>query len=301
VLCSAHERLMAIRREQPDAGGLVIATDQEHARGIAAMLRGSCRTTARVATSDDPTASRQIEAFAAGSETWLVAVRMVSEGVDIPRLRVGVYATTTATELFFRQAVGRLVRWTRGVPRQRAWLFIPDDPRLRTLASQIGEQRRHSLRRRDDEEDRARSPQDDGAVAEIEAGDDGQLSLFAAISAVATEAAEPSDEELVDALDTADDGAAEDVEIALAPPPPLAGAHPDDTAGPAGPTRREEKQRLRDANANLARELARRTGLTHAQVNGELNRLAGVDRVAQATQEQLARRLAAAERWLARG
>ncbi|HET7129409.1 MAG TPA: DEAD/DEAH box helicase, partial [Gaiellaceae bacterium] len=130
VLRSAVERLGMIRREQPDAGGLVIATDQEHARGIAEMLRDRFHTRARVVTSDDPTASKGIEAFATGREPWLVAVRMVSEGVDIPRLRVGVYATTTATELFFRQAVGRLVRWTRGTPRQRAWLFIPDDARL---------------------------------------------------------------------------------------------------------------------------------------------------------------------------
>src|SRR5207237_7234135 len=84
-----------------------------------------------------------------GREPWLVAVRMVSEGVDIPRLRVGVYATTTTTELFFRQAVGRFVRWTRGVPRQRAWLYIPDDPRLRQHAAGVAEQRRHSLRKRE--------------------------------------------------------------------------------------------------------------------------------------------------------
>src|SRR5581483_10784286 len=117
VLGAAVERLGMIRREQPDAGGLVIATDQEHARGIAEMLRDRFHTRARVVTSDDPAASAGIHAYAAGREPWLVAVRMVSEGVDIPRLRVGVYATTTATELFFRQAVGRLVRWTRGTAR----------------------------------------------------------------------------------------------------------------------------------------------------------------------------------------
>src|SRR3546814_12413742 len=79
---------------------------------------------------------------------------MVSEGVDIPRLRLGVFATTTTTELFFRQAVGRLVRHTGGAAAQeRAWLFIPDDPRLRTWATTIAEQRRHQLRRKveDDE------------------------------------------------------------------------------------------------------------------------------------------------------
>ena len=149
VLRAANDRLAEVRRDQPDAAGLVIATDQEHARGIAEMLRTRFGVTARVATSDDPGASATIARFASGREPWLVAVRMVSEGVDIPRLRVGVFATTTATELFFRQAVGRLVRWTRGVPRQRAWLYIPDDPRLRLLASRIAEQRRHSLRRPD--------------------------------------------------------------------------------------------------------------------------------------------------------
>ncbi len=71
---------------------------------------------------------------------------MVSEGVDIPRLRVGVYATTVATELFFRQAVGRFVRWQAGRPSQKAYVFIPDDPRLRTHAFRIADARRHVLR-----------------------------------------------------------------------------------------------------------------------------------------------------------
>jgi hypothetical protein len=63
-------------------------------------------------------------------------------------------------------------------------------------------------------------------------------------------------------------------------------------------TRREEKQQLRDANAAVARELVRRTGLTHAQVNAELNRRCGLQRVAEATIDQLRRRLAAADDWL---
>ena len=65
-------------------------------------------------------------------------------------------------------------------------------------------------------------------------------------------------------------------------------------------TRREEKRILRDQNAAVARELVRRTRLTHAQVNAELNRLSGVRRVTEATVEQLERRLAAADRWLAK-
>jgi superfamily II DNA or RNA helicase len=289
VLRSANARLAEVRKEQPNAGGLVIATDQDHARGIADLLRTRFGTSARIVTSDDPQASAGIAAFASGSEPWLVAVRMVSEGVDIPRLRVGVYATTTATELFFRQAVGRFVRWTRGIPRQRSWLFIPDDPRLRLHAARVAEQRRHSLRRREgverDDEPRETSSPDE------------QMSLFAAISAVATDARETEhgafDDDVLDE-DDLDDG----FELALAPPPPLLGGGSE--AGTATSTRREEKIQLRDENASVARELVRRTRLTHAQVNAELNRLSGVGRVSEATVEQLERRLASADRWLAK-
>ncbi len=287
VLRAANARLTEVRREQPNAGGLVIATDQDHARGIATLLRVRFGATARVVTSDDPQASAGIAAFAAGSDPWLVAVRMVSEGVDIPRLRVGVYATTTATELFFRQAVGRLVRWTRGVPRQRAWLFIPDDPRLRTHAARVAEQRRHSLRRTD-----ATPRERDGDEAAPALGDDEQMSLFAVISAVATDF---PDDDFEDDFDESDDDAADDVELTLAPPPLLAGG---EGGGAALLTRREEKRELREANAKVARELVRRTGLTHAQVNAELNRLSRVRRISEATIDELERRLTAADGWL---
>jgi superfamily II DNA or RNA helicase len=288
VLRAANDRLTEVRREQPDAGGLVIATDQEHARGIASLLHSRFGVAARIVTSDDPQASAGIAAFAAGSERWLVAVRMVSEGVDIPRLRVGVYATTTTTELFFRQAVGRLVRWTRGVPRQRSWLFIPDDPRLRRHAAAVAEQRRHSLRK----DDREARPDDE---REEIAPDDVQMSLFAALSAVATDVHEPLHED--EPFDD-DEGAGEEFELMLAPPPPLAGG--DLANGTATLTRKEEKLRLREENATVARELVRRTRLTHGQVNAELNRLSGVRKVSEATIEQLEQRVRAGDRWLAK-
>jgi superfamily II DNA or RNA helicase len=285
VLRAAHKRLTEVRREQPSAGGLVIAIDQEHARGIASILKSRFGVDARVVTSDDPQASAGIAAFAAGTEQWLVAVRMVSEGVDIPRLRVGVYATTTTTELFFRQAVGRFVRWTRGVPKQRAWLYIPDDPRLRTHAAGVAEQRRHSLRKDDALE---RVEREDAAA------DDVQMSLFAAISAVATDVEDDLEYE-----PEPDHHGLEEIELHLAPPPPLAGGA-DANGGVGTLTRREEKGLLRDENATVARELVRRTRMTHAQVNAELNRLSGVRRVTEATIDQLERRLAAGDRWLAK-
>jgi superfamily II DNA or RNA helicase len=293
VLREAVARLEAVRRHQPAAGGLVIAMDQDHARGIAQLLRREIGATAAVVTSDDPDASDRIAAFAAGRDPWLVAVRMVSEGVDIPRLRVGVYATTVTTDLFFRQAVGRFVRWEPGVRDQRAWLFIPDDLRLRIRASEIAEQRRHSLRHE-------RHPGEDepGAghraeAAELASGE--QLSLFAALSAVAVGDAastEPWHEPLPD--DWAD-GADSSIELELGPPPPLVAsqAGPGDT----GLTRRQAKDRLRLANAEAAKDITRSSGLTFAAVNLELNRQAGIRRVTEATEGELQARLHAARRW----
>ena len=294
VLRSAHERLTAIRAVDPDAGGLIIATDQDHARGIAEIMRWRLRVDPMVVTSDDPMASARIARFGAGTDPWLVAVRMVSEGVDIPRLAVGVYATTTTTELFFRQAVGRFVRWRRGGRRQQAFLYIPDDARLRARAFQIADERRHSLRR--DERD------DDGFVPEEDALDDlvddeRQPSLFSVISAVATEHDEPEAPWDVDPLTVEGEGDGDGdhgVEIELADPPRLA----PPPGGDPGVSVIEHKRRLRESNASAAQELVHLTGWTHAKVNAELNRRAGVPRVTQATADQLARRLRHAESWL---
>ena len=287
VIAAADQRLRQLRTHVPDAGGMIIASDRTAARAYAALLKKLTYEAPTVVLSDDPGSSARITQFAQSTSRWLVAVRMVSEGVDIPRLRVGVFATTTTTELFFRQAVGRLVRWTRGVPRQRSWLFIPDDPRLRRHAALVAEQRRHSLRRDEHEERSAER-------TEI-APDDEQMSLFAALSAVATDVRESTDHD--DAFDD-DVGAGEEFELVLAPPPPLAGG--DATNGTVTLTRKEEKLRLREENATVARELVRRTRFTHGQVNAELNRLSGVRKVSEATIEQLERRVRAADRWLAK-
>jgi superfamily II DNA or RNA helicase len=297
VLREAVTRLDEIRTVHPEAGGLVIASDQDHARGIASILSNRFGQAATVVTSDDPDASARIATFSAGSSPWLVAVRMVSEGVDIPRLRVGVYATTTTTELFFRQAVGRFVRWTPGLRNQKAYLFIPDDARLRARAFQIADQRRHSLRKREQE----RFERDEAA---LDTGTEEQMSLFAALSAVATDhqAHDAFDADFVDDdLEAVSEDDDLDLVLTLAPPPPLAGDRRslDDLGisigGEAARTRREEKRRLREQNAEIVATLVRRTGQTHAQVNSELNRLSGVGRITEATVGQLRKRLEVAE------
>ena len=144
VLQAADRRLSQKRAGgMPDAGGMVIASDQKTARLYADLLRGITGARPVVVLSDDPTASKRIADFAESDDRWLVAVRMVSEGVDIPRLAVGVYATSTQTPLFFAQAVGRFVRARQ--PGETASVFLPSVPALLALAGQLEAQRDHAL------------------------------------------------------------------------------------------------------------------------------------------------------------
>jgi len=323
VLSKANRQVEYLRRGDPRAAGMVIALDQEHAKAVARLFRDRLGVRATVATSDDPEASDKITAFSEGNDPWIVAVRMVSEGVDIPRLAVGVYATNTMTDLFFRQAVGRLVRVNSGASQQRAYMFIPDDARLRAFASGIGEQRRHSLRKpeRDDDE----FANDEEREADTETAD--QLSLFAAISAIPldvegrpldtspvtidgdlSEYAAPSsvgaDEEEIPGLVGDSDsevglGRRDDFRLTPDFEAPVPTPEPE-PASAAMASPRNKRRRLREKNSACVRSLVHRTHLGHAEVNAELNRRAGIVRITQATAEQLERRLDLAEKWLRR-
>ena len=124
VLQAADTRLTQLRNGGvPDAGAMVIASDQKAARAYAAVLTRVTGETPTVVLSDDPGSSARIADYSASTGRWLVAVRMVSEGVDVPRLAVGVYATSASTPLFFAQAVGRYVRSRR--PGETASIFLP--------------------------------------------------------------------------------------------------------------------------------------------------------------------------------
>ncbi|EHR62110.1 DNA/RNA helicase, superfamily II [Saccharomonospora cyanea NA-134] len=144
VLQAADTRLSQLRAGgMPDAGGLVIATDQESARAYAKLLTGIAGEAPVVVLSDDPKATKRIGEFSDSNDRWLVAVRMVSEGVDVPRLAVGVYATSASTPLFFAQAIGRFVRSRQ--PGETASVFLPSVPVLLELASELEAERDHVL------------------------------------------------------------------------------------------------------------------------------------------------------------
>jgi superfamily II DNA or RNA helicase len=150
VLAAADSRLTEVRRHVPDAGGLVIATDQDTARSYAKTLRQITGEPATVVLSDEKAASKKISEFTDSDRRWMVAVRMVSEGVDVPRLAVGVYATPPSTPLFFAPAVGRFVRArARG---ETASIFLPSVPALLGFASEMEVERDHVLKRKVSEE-----------------------------------------------------------------------------------------------------------------------------------------------------
>jgi superfamily II DNA or RNA helicase len=151
VLEAADRRLTEVRRGMPDAAGLVIASDHAAAREYARLLRQISGARPVVVLSDDPAASRKIARFAESGDRWMVAVRMVSEGVDIPRLAVGVYATSVGTALFFSQAVGRFVRARRR--DETASVFLPSIPPLLGYAAELEAERDHVLERRDGQDD----------------------------------------------------------------------------------------------------------------------------------------------------
>lgn len=144
VLAAADRRLSQVRAGGiPDAGAMLIASDHKTAKLYAEILSAITGRAPVVVLSDDPSASAKISGFEQSRERWLVAVRMVSEGVDIPRLAVGVYATSVSTPLFFAQAVGRFVRGRRR--GETASVFLPSVPALLELAAQMEAERDHAL------------------------------------------------------------------------------------------------------------------------------------------------------------
>lgn len=171
VLRSADRRLTEVREHVPDAGGLVIATDQTAARAYAAILEQISGEAPTVVLSDEAEASGRIEDFSRSERRWMVAVRMVSEGVDVPRLAVGVYATSASTPLFFAQAIGRFVRARRR--GETASVFLPNVPQLLSLANELERQRDHALDRDSDGDDEWNAEEDlmDAAERDEKASD----------------------------------------------------------------------------------------------------------------------------------
>jgi superfamily II DNA or RNA helicase len=298
VLNDADLRLSEVRSAgHPDAGGLVIAADQDHARSIAARLGSVSGEVPEIVMSDEPGASERIARFAAGDRRWLVSVLMVSEGVDIPRLRIGVYATAARTELFFRQVVGRFIRVSPGPRRQMSYLLMPADQRLKVLAHEIERERRHAI-------DIAPGLEPDLAELDREPPERSEPGeAFRPLSSTAAEA-----DEAILTQTTMQLFATDDLDAGPAPvsaitgvtgpgparpvvrPRPAPRPVPDESAGAAEPARETAfaaRERLRAERRAMVADLSRRTGESHREVNARVNRATGVASVSRATRRQL--------------
>ena len=266
ILAAAHERLEQVRADgHRDAGGLVVAADGEHARAVAKALRAITGRAPTVVLHTEARAAEKLQAFTRSSERWLVAVNMVSEGVDIPRLRVGVYATAAKTPLVFRQIVGRFVRT---IPGRRSSTAGSSCPPTRSCAC---------------------TPPRSSASCAMSCGH--RATTRALRSTRSTSGARPS-------VARPSRGSrwrptwrprwpcsAAARRRRRVPGFPSALDEPDEATMPAF----ERRALLRDKRHRLVSDLRRSQGGTHAEINRWLNRSSGVRRVEEASIDQLER------------
>jgi superfamily II DNA or RNA helicase len=317
VLRAADARLSAVRAAgMTAAAGLVIASDHQNARAYAELIAAQTGRSPVVVLSDDPTASRKIGQFATSEDRWMVAVRMVSEGVDIPRLAVGVYATSVNTPLYFAQAVGRFVRVRR--PGETASVFLPSVPSLLALASEMEAQRDHVLEKPHRNEELF----DDALLAAAqrgadEAGEDeprfialgasahlDQVIFDGASFGTGAGAGTPEEEEYLglpgllspDQVATllskrqADQLAAQATTVLASPA--VAIRSPD-----ALPTSFQRRNELRRQLNTLVGSYHHRTSKPHGKIHAELRKACGGPPSAQATIEQLEERIVTIRTW----
>ncbi len=136
VLAAMDERITHLRESgMPDAAGLVLASDQDDARAYAAIVHKLTGEKPALILSDDPRASRRIEQFRHSDQRIAVCVRMISEGVDVPRAACLAWMTSYRTPLFFAQAVGRVVR--ARAAHESATVFLPAVRPLLALAAEM--------------------------------------------------------------------------------------------------------------------------------------------------------------------
>lgn len=309
VLAAADKRLTEVRRHVEDAGGLVIASSQTQARAYAALLTSICAEKATVVLSDDAGSSARIEQFRAGTSRWMVAVRMVSEGVDVPRLCVGVYATSTSTPLYFAQAVGRFVRARRR--GETASVFLPSVPVILDHAARMEEQRDHALDRRGRQDVASIWGVEEGLIADAnraatEAGGD-----EAAFEALESEAhfdhvlfdseqfgmqATVGSQEEQDYLGLPGLLEPDQVAVLLREHQTKQSARNPGAAAPVAAHRALAAQR-KELN-KLVAAYARKTTSPHAMVHHDLRRVCGGPTLEAANSDQVAQRIDTIRKWL---
>ncbi|MFD7566287.1 DEAD/DEAH box helicase family protein [Streptomyces tendae] len=307
VLREANEALTVARIDTPDAGGLVVAARQQEAYAYCDILEQLTGERPAIAVSDEPKATKVIERFSEGDSRWIVAVQMIAEGVDIPRLAVGVYASNIRTQMFFIQVTGRFVR-TRGQEDETtARLFIPSIEPLLGYARDIEKTVDAVLA---DEEKRIRQDQDEAS----EGSGDGDLSLLPAYETVGSsealhhatiasgEAITTEERERAQAILEAGAGiiprsvTAESAALILRLGNAANPVPEQRKAQPKQPLLRDEKMKIRRLIQKKVSRLAAIRKIPYAHLNNDLNTALG-RKVESETMEQLQKRLSLLDKW----
>ncbi|MDO6642075.1 DEAD/DEAH box helicase family protein [Shewanella sp. 5_MG-2023] len=136
IVDQANCRLEALRKVNPDAGGLIIASSVEHANQILEIMHCYFGETAMVITYREDAPTSLIHQFRNCTSKWVISVGMISEGTNIPRLQVCCHLTNIKTEMHYRQILGRILRRT-DITNQKAYLYMPAEPKLVEYAYRV--------------------------------------------------------------------------------------------------------------------------------------------------------------------
>ena len=165
VISLAHEKLMSIRGKIPNAAAMAMCYDINHAKGVARVIKKITGCTPSIVVSEQESETDTIDNFRKSKKEWIVSVKKISEGVSINRLQVLCYFTTYTTDLFVRQALGRVMRVARKDPQydpkntlhkedSTCYVYFPSDPRLYLCAQNIENAQVHALKEIEEREER---------------------------------------------------------------------------------------------------------------------------------------------------
>jgi superfamily II DNA or RNA helicase len=148
----AVQQLDEYRKHDPDAGCLFVCRpgqndeDNKHVKVVSKLITNMTGERPVVVTHDEEEAHDKLHRFRQGTSRFLVSVRMVSEGIDIPRLRVLCLATAPQSRLLFHQLVGRVVRVEPGRQHDRGCVVMSKFPHMMQWAADMEQEAQEALR-----------------------------------------------------------------------------------------------------------------------------------------------------------
>lgn len=169
MLQNAYDELTELRKVNASAAMLVVGRDIDHVEAIAmnAFRKIAPDVEPVIVHSRDSDSGNKIEAFKKSADPVIFTVKKISEGIDIPRLQVGVYAGRDNTELSFRQTLGRTIRIPEDqlnmvdYPFDTAFWYIPNIIPLPEMARRIEDEVEIAAKLKEDKDpDEPNKPRD---------------------------------------------------------------------------------------------------------------------------------------------